>query len=168
MCLVSQAIGVADAALPLEDDEPAAAVAAEPTMMSKEARQMMLSGLGMQGLQLWKVRHDVDALILTMVMSGGGSSGPVARLLRGSGYCWAAWWRRWIIDLRAWHSELGVLLASQQSTCATICHRSVYVQSSEAAHGLLAYLYACCTLSSHRTVGTETSSTRAPLLPGAR
>jgi hypothetical protein len=27
----------------------------EPTMMSKEARQLMLSGLGAQGLELWKV-----------------------------------------------------------------------------------------------------------------
>ena len=38
----------------LEDgpEEPAG-----PTMMSKEARQLMLSGQGQAGLQAWKVTH---------------------------------------------------------------------------------------------------------------
>eukprot|EP00967_Tisochrysis_lutea_P025582 scaffold29534_cov19-Tisochrysis_lutea.AAC.2 len=35
---------------------PCAAAPAEPTMMSKEARQLMMSGLGVKGLELWKVR----------------------------------------------------------------------------------------------------------------
>ena len=39
----------------LEEEEGVAVVAAEPTMMSREARQLMLSGKGAQGLEMWKV-----------------------------------------------------------------------------------------------------------------
>jgi len=39
-----------------DEEEEEAAAPAEPTMMSKEARQLMMSGLGVKGLELWKER----------------------------------------------------------------------------------------------------------------
>lgn len=46
----------ADSGLESALEEEVAPKVNEPTMMSKEARQLMLSGLGSQGLEMWKVR----------------------------------------------------------------------------------------------------------------
>lgn len=44
----------------LKELEPEVEEPAGPTMMSKEARQLMLSGQGQAGLQAWKVRGAVS------------------------------------------------------------------------------------------------------------
>ena len=57
--LVSERGGAEDMPLLEALEDPAEAPpppASEPTMMSREARALMLSGQGQAGLQLWKVR----------------------------------------------------------------------------------------------------------------
>ncbi len=47
----------------------AAAAQQQPTMMSKEARALMMAGLGDEGLQLWKVRGPAD-IVPTVAAEG--------------------------------------------------------------------------------------------------
>ncbi len=54
---VAQTLGVGGVELGALEEEEAPALSAQPTMMSKEARKLMLSGMGSKGLQMWKVRR---------------------------------------------------------------------------------------------------------------
>lgn len=61
----------------VEGEEAAPAAPAEPTMMSREARQMFLDGEGDEALRVWRKRYYKEKLDIGL--AGGQSPVPVVQ-----------------------------------------------------------------------------------------